>query len=88
MPRRTAMAAASVRPVTPSLPKMLDVWVVTVRRLMKSAAPICASERPSTIRRSTSSSREVSREGECSPRAAIAVAFASTVSIVPASAST
>ena len=56
-PRRTATAAASARALTPSLAKRLATWVCTVRVPMKSASPISRSDRPSTSRRSTSSSR-------------------------------
>src|SRR5215207_5943514 len=60
MPSRTAMAAASVRLVAPSLFRMLATWVCTVRLLTNSASPISLSVRPSTSRRSTSNSRGVS----------------------------
>src|ERR1700694_3047800 len=41
-PRRAAWAASSAREDTPSLPKMLDRWLLIVSRETKSRSPIWA----------------------------------------------
>jgi hypothetical protein len=40
-PWRTACAAAAARVATPSLVRMLETWLVTVRRLTNRASAIC-----------------------------------------------
>ena len=57
----TPRAIASVREATPSLPKMLLRWRLTVPTARISLAAIWLSERPSSTRRKTSSSRSDKR---------------------------
>jgi hypothetical protein len=40
-PRRWAIAAASPRPATPSLARILETWMLAVLGVMNSAWPIC-----------------------------------------------
>src|SRR6185437_3047281 len=60
MPRCSAVVAAWVRSLTPSLPRMLLMWVLTVASEMWRSPPISLLLRPATMRFSTSSSRVVS----------------------------
>ena len=57
--RVCALAAASPRLATPSLPRMLDTWTLAVLGEMNSSAAISRLLRPAATRRSTSSSRSV-----------------------------
>src|SRR4029079_12300233 len=59
IPSRNATAAASVRRLTPSLPRMFDTWTPAVLSLMNSVSAIGRLERPSARSASTSSSRRV-----------------------------
>ena len=59
-PTRWATAAASPRPLTPSLAKMLETCTLAVLVLMNSAEAISPLDRPSATSCSTSSSRGVS----------------------------
>ena len=45
-PTRTAMAAASTRLATPSLPRMFETWTPAVLSVMNSVSPIRRFERP------------------------------------------
>jgi hypothetical protein len=45
-PSRWATAAASPRPVTPSLARILETWMLAVLGVMNSAWPICRLVRP------------------------------------------
>jgi hypothetical protein len=45
-PRRWAIAAASPRPATPSLARILETWMLAVFGVMNSAWPICRLVRP------------------------------------------
>src|SRR5690349_17295177 len=58
--RRCALAAASQRLPTPSLPRTLDTWTLAVLGEMNSTPAISRLLRPAATRRSTSSSRSVS----------------------------
>ena len=58
--RLCALAAASPRLATPSLPRMLDTWTLAVLGEMNSSPAISLLLRPAATRRSTSSSRSVS----------------------------
>jgi hypothetical protein len=58
-PSRWAIAAASPRPVTPSLARILETWTLAVFGVMNSAWPICWLVRPSATSASTSASRGV-----------------------------
>src|SRR5438309_2501616 len=58
--RLCALAAASPRLATLSLPKMLDTWTLAVLGEMNSSPAISRLLRPAATRRSTSSSRSVS----------------------------
>src|SRR4030095_7768776 len=62
-PRRRAMAAASRRLCTPSLASRLVTCTLAVLSLMNSCSAIWRLERPSTSRRSTSSSLAVRLAG-------------------------
>src|SRR5262245_51551908 len=57
-PSRCAMTAASLRPATPSLPRMFETWTLAVFSLMNSCSPICRLLSPAATNASTSSSRE------------------------------
>jgi hypothetical protein len=59
-PRRWAIAAASPRPATPSLARILETWMLAVLGVMNSAWPICRLVRPAATSASTSVSRRVS----------------------------
>src|SRR6266511_2174877 len=59
IPSRWAMVAASTRPCTPSLPRMLETCTVAVLGLMNSVSAIWRLVRPSAISASTSCSRAV-----------------------------
>jgi hypothetical protein len=58
-PRRWATAAASPRPATPSLARMLETWTLAVFSVMNNVSPICRLVRPSAINARTSVSRRV-----------------------------
>ena len=58
--RLCALAAASPRLATPSLPRMFDTWTLAVLGEMNSSPAISRLLRPAATRRSTSSSRSVS----------------------------
>ena len=64
-PSRIATAAASTRPDTPSLERMLPTWTPTVFWLMNRRSPISRFVRPSAISARTSRSR--SRQAERVP---------------------
>src|SRR5215217_3928347 len=75
-PSRWAIAAASPRPVTPSLARILETWTLAVLGVMNSAWPICRFVRPSATSASTSTSRrvrpsEVAGEGRTSGDAVV-----------------
>ena len=59
MPRRLISAAASTRPPTPSLARMLETWTLAVFALMKRILAISGLERPSATKSATSRSRSV-----------------------------
>src|SRR6266545_6801703 len=59
IPSRWAMVAASTRPRTPSLPRMLETCTVAVLGLMNSVSAIWRFVRPIATRASTSCSRAV-----------------------------
>ena len=59
MPRRWATAAASTRPPTPSLARMLETCTLAVLALMNSSLAICGLERPAATSARTSRSRSV-----------------------------
>src|SRR5882757_8608181 len=58
-PRRCTTAAASTRPPTPSLARMLETCTLAVLGLMNRACAISGFERPSASSTSTSRSRSV-----------------------------
>src|SRR3954452_1170587 len=62
-PIRWATAAASTRPLTPSLARMFDTCTLAVFGLMNSALAIWPLDRPAATRSSTSRSRSVSPNG-------------------------
>src|SRR5688500_2994697 len=57
---RRAAAAAAPREATPSLARIAETYLEALRRVRKSETAISLSERPSTRRRRTSTSRGVS----------------------------
>jgi hypothetical protein len=58
-PSRWAIAAASPRPATPSLARILETWTLAVLGVMNSAWPICRLVRPSATSANTLTSRRV-----------------------------
>jgi hypothetical protein len=52
MPRRWATAAASTRPLTPSLARMLETSTLAVFALVNSSLAVSGSERPPATRMS------------------------------------
>ena len=58
-PRRWAIAAASTRPATPSLARMLETCTAAVLGLMNSASAIWRLLRPAATNANTSTSRGV-----------------------------